>query len=43
VGDADLFGDDLREQARIKFEQEIKNYETKNPQLPPPCDAKKVN
>ena len=42
VGDADLFGDDLRAQARIKFEQEIKNYETKNPNLPPPCDAKKV-
>src|SRR6185503_19558045 len=46
VGDADLFGDDLRAQAKIKFEQEIKNYETKNPKLPPPCNAntvKKVN
>jgi len=43
VGDADLFGDDLRAQAKIKFEQEIKNYETKNPNLPLPCDAKKVN
>jgi hypothetical protein len=42
VGDADLFGDDLRAQARIKFEQEIKDYETKNPNLPPACDAKKV-
>jgi len=41
VGDADLFGDDLRAQARIKFEQEIKNYETKNPNLPPTCDARK--
>ena len=42
VGDADLFGDDLREQARIKFEQEIKNYEAKNPNLPPTCDAQKA-
>jgi hypothetical protein len=42
VGDADLFGDDLREQARIKFEQEIKNYEAKNPNLPPTCDVQKA-
>jgi len=42
VGDADLFGDDLRAQAKIKFEQEIKNYETKNPKLPPPCNGKTV-
>lgn len=42
VGDADLFGDDLREKARLKFEQEIKNYETKNPNLPPTCDAQKA-
>ena len=42
VGDADLFGDDLREKAKNKFEQEIKNYETKNPNLPPTCDAQKV-
>jgi hypothetical protein len=42
VGDADLFGDDKREQARIKFEQEIKNYEAKNPNLPPPCEPKKA-
>ena len=41
VGDADLFGDDLREQAKIKFETEIKNYESKNPNLPPTCDAQK--
>jgi hypothetical protein len=45
AGDADLFGDDLRAQAKIKFEQEIRNYETKNPKLPPPCakTVKKVN
>ena len=42
VGDADLFGDDLRAQAKIKFEQEIKDYEARNPNLPPTCDAQKV-
>jgi len=42
AGDADLFGDDLRAQAKIKFEQEIRNYETKNPKLPPPCNGKTV-
>ena len=37
TGNAALFGDDKREQAKEKFEQEIKDYETKNPNLPPPC------
>lgn len=41
TGNADLFGDDLRQQARAKFEAEIKNYEAKNPNLPPTCDAQK--
>jgi len=41
-GNAQLFGDDQREQAKVKFEQEIKNYETKNPDLPPTCGAQKV-
>jgi hypothetical protein len=41
-GDAQLFGDDQRERAKVKFEQEMKNYETKNPNLPPACDAQKV-
>ena len=41
-GNADLFGDDKREQARVKFEEEIKNYETKNPNLPPACDAQRA-
>jgi hypothetical protein len=40
TGDANLFGDDIREKARVKFEQEINDYETKNPNLPPPCDAR---
>jgi hypothetical protein len=40
-GDAALFGADERQQAKAKFEHEIKNYETKNPNLPPTCDAQK--
>jgi hypothetical protein len=40
-GSAELFGDDEREKAKLKFEQEIKAYETKNPNLPPTCDAQK--
>lgn len=41
TGNAQLFGDDLRERAKEKFDQEIKNYETKNPNLPPTCDVQK--
>ena len=41
-GNAALFGDDVRQQAKAKFEEEIKNYETKNPNLPPTCDAQKA-
>jgi hypothetical protein len=40
-GNAALFGDDKREQAKAKFEQEIKNYEARNPNLPPTCDVRK--
>ena len=40
-GNAQLFGDDERPQAKAKFEQEIKTYEVKNPNLPPTCDVKK--
>ena len=40
-GNAQLFGDNERPQAKAKFEQEIKTYETKNPNLPPTCDAQK--
>ncbi len=42
TGDADLFGDDIREKAKVKFEQEIKDYEAKNPNLPPTCDVQKT-
>ena len=38
AGSAQLFGDDERAKAKVKFEQEIKDYETKNPNLPPTCD-----
>jgi hypothetical protein len=41
-GKAQLFGEDSREQAKAVFEQELKSYETKNPNLPPTCDAPKV-
>jgi hypothetical protein len=41
-GNAQLFGDDERPQAKVKFEQEIKSYETKNPNLPPTCDVQKT-
>lgn len=40
TGSAALFGDDQREQAKAKFQEEIKTYETKNPKLPPACDAR---
>src|SRR5689334_21549213 len=38
-GKAKLFGDDFRDRAKTVFEQDMKNYETKNPDLPPACDA----
>ena len=41
TGNAQLFGDDVREKAKEKFDQEIKNYEMKNPNLPPTCDVQK--
>ena len=41
VGNAALFGDDDRGKAKTTFEQEIKNYEAKNPNLPPTCDVKR--
>lgn len=43
TGNAALFGDDERQKARALFEQEIKNYEEKNPNLPPACDVKRGN
>lgn len=41
AGRAKLFGDDVRDRAKTVFEQDIKNYESKNPNLPPTCDAQK--
>ena len=41
AGTAQLFGDDERDKAKLKFEQEIKDYETKNPKLPSTCDVQK--
>jgi hypothetical protein len=41
AGTAALLGEDERPKAKAKFEQEIKDYETKNPNLPPTCDVQK--
>lgn len=38
-GKATLFGDDERQKAKAVFEKDIKNYEVKNPNLPPTCDV----
>jgi hypothetical protein len=40
-GNAQLFGDDERQQAKAKFEAEINSYEAKHPNLPAACDVKK--
>lgn len=40
-GKAQLFGDDERQKAKTVFEQDIKTYENKNPNLPPTCDVQK--
>ncbi|HKR23609.1 MAG TPA: hypothetical protein VJS17_13490 [Pyrinomonadaceae bacterium] len=40
-GTAAFVGDDQAEQAQGVFQQEIQNYETKNPNLPPTCDVQK--
>ena len=42
AGVAKLFGHDERDKAKVKFEQEIKDYETKNPNLPPTCDVQRM-
>lgn len=41
AGKARLFGDDERQRAKTVFEQDIKNYETRNPNLPPTCDVQR--
>ena len=41
-GQAKLFGDDERQRARTVFGQDIKTYETQNPNLPPTCDVLKA-
>ncbi len=41
-GSAQLFGNDDRPQAKAKFQEEINNYEAKNPNLPPTCDVQKA-
>lgn len=41
-GKAKLFGDDIRQKAKTVFEQDIKNYELQNPNLPPTCDIQRL-
>src|SRR5689334_2505242 len=41
-GNAQLFGDDERQQAKLKFQEEINRYGAKNPNLPPTCDVQKA-
>jgi len=39
-GNANFIGDDaVREKGQAVFAQEVKDYETKHPNLPPPCDS----
>lgn len=41
-GNAALFGDDERSQAKARFDQEVKDYETKHPNRPPTCDVQRA-
>ena len=40
-GNAAFVGDDQPDEAKVVFDEEIRQYETKNPNLPPTCDGKK--
>ena len=40
-GNAQLFGNDERQQAKAKFQEEINSYEAKHPNLPPTCDVQR--
>ena len=42
AGNAAFVGDDQPDEAKIVFDQEIRDYETKNPNLPPTCDVQKA-
>jgi len=39
AGAAAFVGDEKPDEAKVIFEEEIRNYEAKNPKLPPPCDS----
>lgn len=41
-GNAAFVGDDQVDEAKLVFDQEIRNYEAKNPNLPPTCDIQKT-
>lgn len=39
AGNAEFVGDDQRDEAKTVFDEEIRKYEAKNPNLPPTCDV----
>ena len=40
-GNAAFLGDDQSDEAKGVFDEEIRNYETRNPNLPPTCDVQR--
>jgi hypothetical protein len=40
-GNAEFVGDDQPDEAKVVFDNEIRNYEAKNPNLPPTCDVQR--
>ena len=41
AGSAAFVGDDQPDEAKVVFDEEIRTYEAKNPNLPPTCDVQK--
>jgi hypothetical protein len=41
-GVASFVGDDQADEAKVVFDEEIRKYEVKNPNLPPTCDVRRT-
>jgi hypothetical protein len=41
-GNASFVGDDQPDEAKVVFDEEIRKYETSNPNLPPTCDVRRT-
>lgn len=41
VGTAEFVGDDQPDEAKVVFDEEVRKYEAKNPNLPPTCDVQR--